>query len=162
MAAACDRRQPDFQKTTLPEHARRVFDLMFKPNAPGRTTHVLTREYAHWFLELAQHYNRKLFSKTELALIRPPYPDGGRNWRGRNFNLARKRFTGWIHPSAWILRTTRWAVWRGPWELRLQTSWLPEDSSAGSVASTQLGWTADRFGQIDRAIEFFLPMSLIA
>ena len=44
MALHCDANHPDFRATTLPSQACRIFGLMFKKNAPSRTTHILIRE----------------------------------------------------------------------------------------------------------------------
>jgi hypothetical protein len=153
MAAHCDSRQPDFRKTTLPEHARRIFDLMFKSNAPGRTTHILTREYAQRFLELAQFHNRKLFSKAELALIRPPFSDGGRvQWQ--ELATSEEEVHGADSPFRMDFENYtlgRLVKGRGNYDfkhagyrkVRSQVLWRVQ----------QLGWTAQRFGQVDRVIE---------
>ncbi|MHA3774934.1 hypothetical protein ACXR0O_25730 [Verrucomicrobiota bacterium sgz303538] len=77
MAAHCDPKSPEFRKITLPDFARRIFDLLFRDDAPSRTTHILTREYARRVIELAILHNRKLFSKTEAARTRPPFANGG-------------------------------------------------------------------------------------
>jgi hypothetical protein len=69
-------------KIVLPHYARQVYELIFKENAPCSTTHILTREYARRLLELALVHHRKLFTKTEVKRIRPPYKDGGqREWK---------------------------------------------------------------------------------
>jgi len=78
MACHCDPKTPEFRKTALPAFARSIFDLLFRVDAPARTTHVLTREYGRRVIELAAHHNRKLFSKEEVARTQLPFSDGGR------------------------------------------------------------------------------------
>lgn len=78
MAAHCDPVNSAYRKTILPGHAQRLFDLMFKKDASGRTTHVLTREYARCFIQLAKLHSPRAFLAEELDRIRPPYSQGGR------------------------------------------------------------------------------------
>lgn len=78
MAAHCANAIPDFRRKILPAQARRFFDLMFKSNATGRTTHLLTREYGLRFIELARFHNPRLFTKSESRMLRHPFTNGGR------------------------------------------------------------------------------------
>lgn len=143
----------DFRKGVLPTHARDLFDLMFKENAPSRTTHVLIREYGRRLIELAALYSRKGFSRDELVRTRPPYSDGGQiAWPPlegteeevhginspfrmdfENYVLGRLvrgrgnydfKHTGYQHVRAKVL-----------WRIR------------------QLGWTAEKFSEVDRSID---------
>jgi hypothetical protein len=108
MALHCAPGMADFTKTILPEHARRIFDLMFEKNAPGRTTHELTREYGRRFIELARLHNKKLLSAAEFARVRPPYSDSSRiDWR--EIEAGEEGISGADSPSAWTSGTTLWA-----------------------------------------------------
>jgi hypothetical protein len=77
MALHCDAAQTDFTDTHLPAQGRRIFELMFAKDAPGRTTHVLTREYGRRFIELALFHSPALLSARERSRMRPPYKNGG-------------------------------------------------------------------------------------
>jgi len=142
-----------FSKTILSEHAKNIFELMFRENAPGRTTHLLTREYGQRLIELAAIHNRRLFSATELSRARPPYKNGGRiPWQTvkaikgdalesrsplgmdfENYTLGRlvedRANYDFSHP--------------GYRRVRAQILWRIE----------QLGWTPDKFESVDRSIE---------
>ena len=153
MAAHCDFRQPEFRKTILPLHARRVFDLMFGRDALGRTTHVLTREYGRRLIELAVLHNRKLFTAQELVLVRPPYSNGGRiAWPDLETQEDGARgATSPFRTDFENYTLGRLADGRGNYDfrhpgyrkIRAQALWRVE----------QLGWTAEKFAQLDRAIE---------
>ena len=153
MALHCDPRQPAFRKRILPEHARRIFDLMFKKDAPARTTHVLTREYGRSFIELAVLHNRKLFSASELARVRPPYRDGGRiAWQ--EIETGEEELHGMDSPFRMDFENYtlgRLVEGRGNYDfkhagyrkIRAQVLWRVQ----------QLGWTAKKFQTIDQRID---------
>jgi hypothetical protein len=153
MAAHCDPRQPAFRKTILPEHARRIFDLMFKKDAPSRTTHVLTREYGRRFIELAALHNQKLFSAQELARVRPPYSDSGCiAWHeieadeeevhtvDSPFRMDFENYTLGQLAEGRGNYDSKHAGYR---KIRAQVLWRVQ----------QLGWTADKFKRVDQVIE---------
>lgn len=153
MAAHCDPNQPDFRKTILPEHASRIFNIMFKKDAPGRTTHVLTRDYGRRFIELASKHNRKLFLAKELARVRPPYSDGGRIvWQ--EIGTSEEEVHGMDSPFRMDFENYtlgRLVEDRGNYDfkhggyrkIRAHVLWRVQ----------QLGWTAEKFQRVDRAIE---------
>lgn len=153
MALHCDPSQPAFRKRILPEHARRIFDLMFKKDAPARTTHVLTREYGRRFIELAVLHNRKLFSASELARVRPPYRDGGRiAWQeietgedevhGMD-SPFRMDFENYTLGRLVEVRRNYDFKHAGYRKIRAQVLWRVR----------QLGWMGKKFQTIDRSIE---------
>jgi len=153
MAAHCDPGQREFRKVALPKHARRLFELMFSQDAPGRTTHVLTREYGRRLIELAAFHNRKLFTSQELALTRPPYPNGGRiAWP----ELEPQDGGPQGAPSPFRMDFANYTLGRladgrpnydfrheGYRRIRAKVLWRVQ----------QLGWTPDTFAPIDRLIE---------
>jgi hypothetical protein len=153
MAVHCDPRQPTFRKTVLPEHARRIFDLMFKKNAPARTTHVLTREYGRRFIELAALHNRKAFSDKKLARVRPPYSDDGRIvWQ--QVETGEEEVHGLDSPfrmdfenytlGRLVRDRSNYDFKHGGYrKVRAQVLWRVQ----------QLGWAAGKFQAIDRSIE---------
>jgi hypothetical protein len=153
MACHCDPKTPEFRKTKLPEFARKIFDLLFRVDAPSRTTHVLTREYGRRVIELAAHHNRKLFSETEVARTRPPFSDGGRiAWKDVEEDESETR--GADSPFRMDFENYtlgRLVEGRGNYnfehagyrKVRAQVLWRVR----------QLGWTPEKFQPTDRAIE---------
>ncbi len=126
---------------------------MFAQNAPGRTTHILTREYGRRFIELASRHRPKLFSKQQFALSRPPYSIGNHiSWP--DIKTDKQEFHGLRSPFRMDFEnyTLGWlAEDRGNYDfqhvgyrkIRGQILWRVQ----------QLGWTAEKFEHIDRAIE---------
>jgi hypothetical protein len=153
MAAHCDSLHGDFCKTSLPENARQIFDLMFKKGAPGRTTHVLTREYGRRFIELASLHNGRLFSTKELARVCPPFLDGGRiAWEGieagedkiySEDSPFRMDFENYTLGRLAEGRSNYDYKHAGYRKIRAQVLWRVQ----------QLGWTPEKFQRVDRAIE---------
>lgn len=153
MACHCDPKTPEFRKTTLPDFARKIFDLLFRADAPGRTTHVLTREYGRRVIELAAYHNRKLFSKEEVARTRPPFSDGSRiAWRDVEADETETR--GADSPFRMDFENYtlgRLVDGRGNYDfrhdgyrkVRAQVLWRVK----------QFGWTSEKFQPIDRSIE---------
>jgi hypothetical protein len=153
MAAYCDSSQPRFRETILPEQARKIFDLMFRKDAPGRTTHLLTREYGRGLIELAASAKPKLFSAKDLARTHPPYSNGGRiTWPEielpkEESNLAFSPF-GMDFENYTLGRLVEGRhnydfQHAGYRKVRAQILWRVQ----------QLGWSADKFGGIDRSIQ---------
>lgn len=153
MACHCDPKAPEFRKTTLPNFARTIFDLLFRADAPGRTTHVLTREYGRRVIELAAHHNRKLFSKEEVARTRSPFSDGSRiAWQ--DVKADETEIRGADSPFRMDFENYtlgRLVDGRGNYDfkhdgyrkVRAQVLWRVK----------QLGWTSEEFQPIDRSIE---------
>ena len=152
MACHCDPKTLEFRKTTLSDFARKVCDLLFRADAPTRTTHVLTREYGRRIIELAAYHNRKLFSKEEVALTRTPCTDGGRIvWQdieadGQEIGGAdspfRMDFENYTLGSLVEDRGNYDFEHAGYRKVRAQILWRVK----------QLGWTPEKFQPIDRAI----------
>ncbi|MGZ5482420.1 MAG: hypothetical protein ACXWID_10595 [Pyrinomonadaceae bacterium] len=150
-------RHSDTRKAILPNHARRIFNLMFNANAPARTTHTLTREYARRIVELGSLQKRSLFSKAELKRTQPPYSDSGRiSWQelqtdevrssGPNspFRMDFENYTlGWLAQD----RGNYDFKQEGYKNIRAKVLWRVQ----------QLGWTSERFSQVDRIIEMDRP-----
>jgi hypothetical protein len=153
MAAHCDPRQPSFRKTVLPEHARRIYDLMFTQDAVGRTTHVLTREYGRRFIEMALFHNRKLLSAEELARVRPPYSDGGRiAWQEAEIGADVVHGMG----SPFRMDFVNYTLGRLVEHRRNYDFTHPDYRKVCAQVSwrvQQLGWTSEKFQQVDRLIE---------
>ncbi len=153
MACHCDPKTPKFRKTMLPDFARKIFDLLFRVDAPARTTHVLTREYGRRVIELATFHNRKLFSKVEVARTQPPFSDGGRiAWQDIDANESEAQEAD----SPFRMDFENYTLGRlvedrgnydfkhaGYRKVRAQVLWRVK----------QLGWTSEKFQAVDRAIE---------
>ena len=153
LACHCDPKTPGFRKTTLPDFARTIFDLMFRVDAPARTTHILTREYGRRVIELAILHNRTLFSKAEVSRTHPPYSDGGRiAWQGIEGDKSEAREAD----SPFRMDFANYTLGRlvegrhnydfnhaGYRKVYAQVIWRVK----------QLGWTSEKFQTLDREIE---------
>lgn len=81
MALQYDFQNSEFREKILPKEARRIYELMFKENAPYATTHILSRDYAQRFIEIALNHDSCVLSPEEKTRVCPPFHDGGiRNW----------------------------------------------------------------------------------
>jgi hypothetical protein len=153
LAVHSDSRQASYAKTTLPKYARQIFDLLFKMDAPYRTTHVLIRDYARRYIEIGSMHNRKMVSVKDLGTTCPPYSDGGRlPWSDVPTNAEDLR--GIDSPFRMDFENYtlgRLAEGRGNYDykhpgyqrIRSQILWRVR----------QLGWSAERFGRVDQSIE---------
>lgn len=75
-------RQNDFEDTSfatevLPSYGKRLYETMFKPNAPYSTTHILARDYARRTIDIALIHHSDLLTDDEKARITPPFTEGG-------------------------------------------------------------------------------------
>jgi hypothetical protein len=151
--AARTNSQTEFRNGVLREHGRRIFDLMFGKDAAGRTTHGLTREYGRRLIELAALHNRKLFSPDERARSNPPYSNGGRiDWpeiettegevHGVN-SPFRMDFENYVLGRLVRGRSNYNFKHAGYTQVRAKALWR----------IAQLGWNAERFSKVDRAID---------
>ena len=76
-----------FLEEMLPVYGRKLYENMFKPNAPHATTHILARDYAKRTIDIALIHEPKLLSDDQRERINPPYTDGGiREW-GESENM---------------------------------------------------------------------------
>lgn len=66
-----------FRNQILPEFSKRIYELIFKENAPNSTTHILARDYARRIIEICIMHHPSIFSVAEIKNIRPPYLFGG-------------------------------------------------------------------------------------
>jgi len=73
----------NFVKEILPLYGRKLYDCMFKPDAPYSTTHILARDYARRTIDIALLHCPDLLTDEEKQRIVPPFRDGGiRDWGG--------------------------------------------------------------------------------
>lgn len=79
-------RQYDFEDTSfanemLPLYGEKLYETMFKPNAPHSTTHTLARDYARRTIDIAIIHHPDLLTEDERERITPPFTDDGiRKW----------------------------------------------------------------------------------
>ncbi len=66
-----------FRNDLLPEIGIKIYNLIFKENAPHSTTHILARDYARRTIEISLIHHEKLLTESEVKNIRPPYSFGG-------------------------------------------------------------------------------------
>ncbi|MEI7728347.1 MAG: hypothetical protein WCO56_02200 [Verrucomicrobiota bacterium] len=143
---------PAFRSGPLQEFGRELYDLMFKEHAPCGTTHLLTTEYARRLLELASLHNPQLFSPAERARYTPPYQDVGlRQWQesaseqGEPLDLGTPFYVDFANYTLGRLvpgRENYDFQHAGYKKVRAQILWRIE----------QLGWSAERFSEVDRSI----------
>ncbi|MBY0379696.1 MAG: NACHT domain-containing protein [Burkholderiales bacterium] len=75
-----------FQDTILPEVSKKLYQLMFRLNAPYSTTHILARDYARRIIEIGLIYHPYILTNDEILQIMPPYKHGGiREWGEFNY-----------------------------------------------------------------------------
>ena len=83
MARQNDFEDKSFEKEALPSYGRKLYDCMFKLDAPHSTTHILARDYARRTIDIALIHHPNLLTNEEKQRISPPFTDGGiREWGG--------------------------------------------------------------------------------
>ena len=81
MARQHDFQDNSFTKEMLPLYGRKLYENMFKPNAPHSTTHILARDYARRTIDIALIHHSDLLTADERKYITPPFTVGGiRKW----------------------------------------------------------------------------------
>jgi len=81
MALQYDFQSSKFQQEILPKYAKNLYELMFKPDAPHATTHILSRDYTKRLIDIALIHNPNILTADEKRRIEPPFVDGGiRDW----------------------------------------------------------------------------------
>ena len=81
MARQHDFQDDSFTREILPLYGRKLYETMFKPNAPHSTTHILARDYARRTIDIALIHHPDLLTDDERKYITPPFTQGGiRKW----------------------------------------------------------------------------------
>ena len=81
MAKQYDFKDNTFSEEILPIYGRKLYDLMFKENAPYSSTHILKRDYAMRTIQIALIHHPKLLTNKEIERTLCPFEDGGiREW----------------------------------------------------------------------------------
>ena len=81
MARQHDFQDASFTRDMLPLYGRKLYEAMFKPNAPHSTTHILARDYARRTIDIALIHHPDLLTDDERKYITPPFTQGGiREW----------------------------------------------------------------------------------
>jgi hypothetical protein len=71
----------EFKNESLRKIGVKLYNLIFSPNAPFSTTHILARDYARRSIEISLQHHPDILTKTQKKHIHPPYSFGGiRNW----------------------------------------------------------------------------------
>lgn len=153
MACHWDSKKPEFRSAILPDFARKIYDLLFRIDAPARTTHTLTREYGRRLVEITTLHKRTVFSKEELARTLPPFTNGGRiSWQSIEADEAetlgaespfRMDFENYTIGRLVKDRGNYNFGHEGYRKVRAQVLWRVK----------QLGWTSEKFQTLDRSIE---------
>jgi hypothetical protein len=142
-----------FVTAELTPFARRLYELMFAEAAPHGTTHLLTREYARRLVKLVVYHRPKQFSNAEKARLEPPFQEGGlRVWE----ESGSTEESVWGAASPFRMDFANYTLGSLVAERRNYDDGHPVYQRVRSQILwriEQLGWSADRFGQIDRQIE---------
>ena len=81
MARQHDFQDASFVREMLPVYGRKLYETVFKPNAPHSTTHILARDYARRTIDIALIHHPDLLADDEQRYITPPFTEGGiRKW----------------------------------------------------------------------------------
>ena len=81
MARQNDFEDASFVNEMLPVYGKKLYENMFKPNAPHSTTHILARDYAKRTINIALIHHPDLLTQDKQKRITLPFTDGGiREW----------------------------------------------------------------------------------
>lgn len=161
MALHNDLNNPMFREKILPQFAKRLYKLMFEKEAQHSTTHILMRDYARHTIQIALLHNSKLLNTQEKKRIRLPFKDGGiRNWKedkdvekkvSDNFNA--EWGYGPIHMdfAKYIIGTISKHDY-----MRKNFPSLKKNLAMVIWRMKQLGYSGERFEEIDRNIQQYL------
>lgn len=152
MARQFDFDDPSFTDSILPNFARLIYDQMFAVGSPHSTTHILARDYARRLIVAANNHHPNLLSLHETMRITPPFHDGGiRSWGHRGDEEEEPEET--IEPlQTDFANYTLGTLVEGRSNYDFDN---PEYKIVrGNVLWRiyQLGYSSQRFGDIDRAI----------
>ncbi len=67
----------NFRVNILPIIVNKLFELMFKKEAPFSTTHILARDYASKSIEIGLMYHKSLLTVEKIKLTKAPFKFGG-------------------------------------------------------------------------------------
>ena len=158
MALQYDFDSEEFVQQHLPIWAQYFQKAMFAANAPCSTTHVLMRDYARHIIDIAVLHHPSLFTSSELDTTQPPY-DGGNieDWGQDTNRPAKDQSVGPILMDFGNYTLGRLVPDRRNYDhthpvfkkLKEKAFWRIYD----------LGWTTDRFGNIDREIQRRQPLN---
>lgn len=153
MARHYDFRDPSFKDTLLPLYGRKVYDAIFRLDAPFSTTHILSRDYARHIIEVAALHHPELLNASERPRIEPPFHDGGiRKW-GKSKDRNKDQYREGNHPM-FTLGDDDPMGWLGP-QISKYHSESPEFKKAQANLWWRLyalGYSLERFGELDKRI----------
>lgn len=149
-----------FTETILPRYARTFFNEVFAPDAPHSTTHALIRDYTRQFIEIAILHSPELLTDEEILFLRPPYSIGGiREW-GESEDRNDDEYRDGNAPLQMdFLNYTLGGLVPG------RKNYDFNDTDYGKVVRGiywriyDLGYTLERFGDIDKRICRYAPIS---
>lgn len=153
MALQYDFQKPDFRGEILPIYAKKLYEAMFKSDAPYATTHILSRDYANRLIDIALIHSPDLLTSEEKKRTAPPFVEGGiRSW-GESEDRDKGSYregSGPIHPDFANYTLGHLVPNRGPYDfshedykkVRANIFWRLYD----------LGYSHDLFKEIDKEI----------
>ncbi|WP_259250787.1 NACHT domain-containing protein [Salinibacter ruber] len=152
MARQYDFESDEFVDNHLPNWSRFLHKAMFGSQAPCRTSHVLMRDYARHIIDIAEMHHPNLFSPGELDAARPPY-DGGDidSWGTDTGHPATDDSVGPILMDFGNYTLGSLVPDRSNYDDEHPAFKEMEGKAYWRIYD--LGWTTDRFGEIDREIQ---------
>lgn len=151
MACQTDLNNNNFINRVLPNYAKSIYDRIFAIGATFGTTHILFREYAYRTIEMASLHNNSMLTKIEQMSVKPPFSCGGSNDWGEFDEETRLRgYDSPLYMDFENYTIGSLVPGRGNYDfehkeyrkVRAQILWRVK----------QLGWSSDRFGEIDNSI----------
>lgn len=153
MARQYDFKDASFTQNFLPLYGRKLYEAMFKPNAPYSTTHILARDYARRTIDIALLHYPGLLTTEERQRITPPFQDGGiREW-GKSEDKDEGKYRGEndpIHMDFGNYTLGKLVKGRSNYDYN-------NDEYKTVIANTfwriyDLGYSLDTFGNLDKWI----------
>ncbi len=143
----------NFASTSLAKYAKQLFTSLFSINATYETTHLLLREYAARTIELAVLHNPDLLDENEIERCTPPFSDGNIDGWGESDHM-KKEYLGGNSPFRMdFYNYTIGSLVPGRRNYDSSHEGYQAISSKILWRVEHLGWSANRFGEIDRKIE---------
>ncbi len=98
MARQFDFNDHTFTGESLSIYGRRLYDEIISLDAKHSTTHILSRDYSRWTIEIALIHHPDLLNEEEKTRIKPPFRDGGiRRW-GESIDKDQGKYRGGNSP----------------------------------------------------------------
>lgn len=142
-----------FTERSLQDFARKLYDLLFKKDAPYSTTHILARDYARRTIDIALLHNLGLLSEEERKNVTPPFKEGVIGRWGRSEDKNKDEYREGNYPFGFDFNN-----YTIGYLLPKRSNYNFDDPEYVKVKSNmwwriyQLGYSLKDFGKIDKEI----------